>query len=759
MWAMARKSVSEQRRAGYWASRAAASEAYERYRKNPGRTLRRIEKLEAERRGVLRERDGVDDKGRKADVWRREPSEERRQELTRRLAEYDEELTYWAETIKEAERRGFKVWGRADFVKGDFALWRGSWYEVARVNAKTVSVPHIHAAYDGGTVGAVNGCRVVTRAATAETRHKGSTYTLPYNEISGRMSAEQMRAALAGEEIPADPRDAAPEPAPEEAEAEQVADQPAAAVPGQVTVCGAGTVWRLSVPARRPAPVRVALQAPARAALPAAPVRLALTAAPDADAPDVAGLDYRVRAALLEAASHPTGKAPGCTNAWVLQELIDRGAFTAREGVGSITEAGRRAAATLPRERVVIVPCGGKKQQDSEVCEAGAMYVGSYHKACRRAAEVLAGGDGRVLILSAKFGLLKPSHYIPRYDLKAGDPGTVSAESLREQAHKLYITGADVTVLGGAEYVQLVRQVWQDAQAPLSGCRGIGEQLARLAAIYKDNPAPAVAEAPTGGPVADQEVSAGSDMAAEDAPAPTEPAAVPAPAGPELPAGMYLLPLPSTRYRDWWGVQCGRCHGGARIDLPGEWDDKAEAARAAHDHYDQAHRPADDRLTTEELAEVERWPLSDAQRAVLSYAEYAEVAEFDDGFWALDCVPDRWDVHKRLSRPRVTGLWAAGLLNVVLESNGRRCLVKSPEGHRVARLLWRAERQGIAEPAAKDAKLPPLPKRQGGYPLQSEGRYFKGEKQPAAEPAPTPVTEPAPAPTGPLPPAELLTLF
>jgi hypothetical protein len=222
---------------------------------------------------------------------------------------------------------------------------------------------------------------------------------------------------------------------------------------------------------------------------------------------------------------------------------------------------------------------------------------------------------------------------------------------------------------------------------------------------------------------------------------------------------MYLLPLPSTRYRDWWGVQCGRCHGGARIDLPGEWDDKAEAARAAHDHYDQAHRPADDRLTTEELAEVERWPLSDAQRAVLSYAEYAEVAEFDDGFWALDCVPDRWDVHKRLSRPRVTGLWAAGLLNVVLESNGRRCLVKSPEGHRVARLLWRAERQGIAEPAAKDAKLPPLPKRQGGYPLQSEGRYFKGEKQPAAEPAPTPVTEPAPAPTGPLPPAELLTLF
>ncbi|RPF30256.1 DUF3560 domain-containing protein [Streptomyces sp. TLI_185] len=209
-----RKSIAEGERSGYWASRAAAANAYECYRKNPGRTLRRIEKLEAERRGVLRERDGVDDKGRTVDVWRRKPSEERHQELTRRLAEYDEELTYWAETIKEAERRGFKVWGRADFIKGDFVRWRGSWYEVTRVNAKTATVPHIHAAFDGGAVGAVGGCRVVTRAATAETRHKGSTYTLPYNEVSGRMSAEQMRAALAGEAIPADPRDIAPEPSP-----------------------------------------------------------------------------------------------------------------------------------------------------------------------------------------------------------------------------------------------------------------------------------------------------------------------------------------------------------------------------------------------------------------------------------------------------------------------------------------------------------------------------------------------------------------
>lgn len=32
--------------------------------------------------------------------------------------------------------------------------------------------------------------------------------------------------------------------------------------------------------------------------------------------------------------------------------------------------------------------------------------------------------------------------------------------------------------------------MWPDVEAPLSGCRGIGEQRTRLATIYKGNPAP-----------------------------------------------------------------------------------------------------------------------------------------------------------------------------------------------------------------------------------------------------------------------------
>ncbi|MFI8928244.1 DUF3560 domain-containing protein [Streptomyces sp. NPDC053474] len=240
-----RRSIAEGERAGYWADRAQAAEAYERYRKNPGRTLRRIEKLEAERRGVLRQRDGDRYKaGRLRNPWWTEPSAERRAELDRLIAEYDEELTYWAEVIKEAERRGFKVWGKPDFVKGDFVRYRGTWYEVTRVNAKSLTIPHIHAAYDGGTVGAVGGCRVVTVAATATTRHKGSTYTAGYNDgVTDRMSAVQMAAALAGEPIPDDPRDVRSEPAADETEISGVEGQALAVLPDTETGPGGMEAW------------------------------------------------------------------------------------------------------------------------------------------------------------------------------------------------------------------------------------------------------------------------------------------------------------------------------------------------------------------------------------------------------------------------------------------------------------------------------------------------------------------------------------
>ncbi|GAA4209032.1 hypothetical protein GCM10022252_74950 [Streptosporangium oxazolinicum] len=137
---------------------------------------------------------------------------------------------------------------------------------------------------------------------------------------------------------------------------------------------------------------------------------------------------------------------------------------------------------------VVIVPCGGKKLDVP--APAGELYTGSYHRAARRAADALTTNGGRVLILSALHGLVPLDQMLAPYELRAGQPGTVSAETLRAQAAALGIDAyAHITVLGGRAYVELAAQVWPTLTAPLAGTRGIGEQMARLAAIYKPTPA------------------------------------------------------------------------------------------------------------------------------------------------------------------------------------------------------------------------------------------------------------------------------
>jgi hypothetical protein len=216
---------------------------------------------------------------------------------------------------------------------------------------------------------------------------------------------------------------------------------------------------------------------------------------------------------LHTAAVHPEGHFPNGCNLRTLGALEAAGyvEWAPRYGTGRrtriadslkphpgmvrITAAGHRRAAGEERERVVIVACGGRKAvyatglrkgQPVIGAQAGELYVGSYHRAMRRAADVLTRGgrSGRVLILSAKYGLVELSEHLLNYDVRAGGPGTVDGETLRRQAHELGISGAAVTVLGGRAYVGLAGEVWTDAEAPLAGTRGIGEQLARLAAIY-----------------------------------------------------------------------------------------------------------------------------------------------------------------------------------------------------------------------------------------------------------------------------------
>lgn len=186
-----------------------------------------------------------------------------------------------------------------------------------------------------------------------------------------------------------------------------------------------------------------------------------------------------------------------------------------------------------------------------------------------------------------------------------------------------------------------------------------------------------------------------------------------------------------------------------RAPLPGKWDDKGDARIAALAHYEQAHRPADDLLTADEWEELERWPLLDDQYTALCWAKGGQLYEYRDGFWALDVRPDKFDVNKKVARSRVGKLWTAGLLDVSADGPGVRKVHLSQSGRRVQQLVWRAHRQGV-EDAPKDATLTPVDRRSAGYPLLSEGRYFKGEQRPEDDPAPTP-TPAAAEPTPPQP--------
>jgi len=150
------------------------------------------------------------------------------------------------------------------------------------------------------------------------------------------------------------------------------------------------------------------------------------------------------------------------------------------------------ATAWLHAGPLVIVACGATKLEHP--APAGELYIGSYHRACRSAAVRLTC-PSRLRILSARAGLL-PLDAVAPYDVRAGSVGAVDAVKLRHQARRqLLLDELEVIVLGGRTYADLVRHVWPHALWPLAGTHGIGEQLARLAAIARSpRPASVVAD-------------------------------------------------------------------------------------------------------------------------------------------------------------------------------------------------------------------------------------------------------------------------
>ena len=134
------------------------------------------------------------------------------------------------------------------------------------------------------------------------------------------------------------------------------------------------------------------------------------------------------------------------------------------------------------RPELVVITCGSRKLDHR--APAGELYIGSYHRACRRAAEALE--PERLLILSSAYGLLRLEDVVDPYDTGVDDPDSITAAELIVQAEQRGVLSLDpVVVFAGGRHVRLARAVWPHALSPLTGVGGMGKHIAYLNALAK----------------------------------------------------------------------------------------------------------------------------------------------------------------------------------------------------------------------------------------------------------------------------------
>ncbi|MFJ3274050.1 ParB/RepB/Spo0J family partition protein [Streptomyces sp. NPDC086776] len=176
-----RKSFEERDRAGYWSDRTRAAENYKAHRIDPQRTLRRLDRLKADLRKQERAHANAVEKG-WVSVGRH----------ARLIQDLTEEIAHWEQLVEKAKADGVKVWGPDDFAPGDYALYAGSWYAVARVNPKTLSIAwNLRLAP-----------KQVMSLEDATLNGRVSTHPADYTQVQGRCPGEAMNAFLADGKVP-----------------------------------------------------------------------------------------------------------------------------------------------------------------------------------------------------------------------------------------------------------------------------------------------------------------------------------------------------------------------------------------------------------------------------------------------------------------------------------------------------------------------------------------------------------------------------
>ncbi|MFB7436529.1 DUF3560 domain-containing protein [Streptomyces microflavus] len=167
------RAVAEGQRAAYLAGKAESVENSRSHRNDPATTLRRIAGLEVQLRRIHKWQ-----AGQSAGGSTRSLSPEGVEDLLREEEETAEQLTYWRTIVAQAEAEGFVVYGPSHFTKGDYAQHDGRWYEVLKVNAKSLTVP-----------GGPDIRRVISDAERAYSWND----RMPYDKVTGQMPAARMR--------------------------------------------------------------------------------------------------------------------------------------------------------------------------------------------------------------------------------------------------------------------------------------------------------------------------------------------------------------------------------------------------------------------------------------------------------------------------------------------------------------------------------------------------------------------------------------
>lgn len=128
--------------------KAQASEAAEVHRRNPVTIKNRIARLEAEQRRDERARDGY-----RRTLSRVDGAVEEcppatggyRERLLVQIADRQEQIEYWQRVYETQQAEGIATdYSREVIGKGDAVCYRKRWYEVTRVNAKSVTVTMSH---------------------------------------------------------------------------------------------------------------------------------------------------------------------------------------------------------------------------------------------------------------------------------------------------------------------------------------------------------------------------------------------------------------------------------------------------------------------------------------------------------------------------------------------------------------------------------------------------------------------------------------